>query len=148
MGLQERLSEDLKTAMREKREIERETLRMAIAGLKNRRIELMRDLTEQDELDVVRSAVKTRKESAEQYEKGGRPELAQKELSEIAVLERYLPSQLDEARTREAIAAIVKEQGLTEKRQLGVVMKGLQARHPGQIDGKLAQRLAGEFLTG
>lgn len=148
MSLSARLAEDLKTAMRERRELERETLRMVIAGFKNRRIELMRDLTDQDEIEVVRGAVKTRKESADQFQKGGRPELAAKELAEIALLEGYLPKQLDEATTRASVAAIVAELGLTEPKQLGAVMKALQAKHPGLVDGKLAQRVAGEFLRG
>lgn len=148
MSLSARMQEDLKVAMRERRDLERETLRMAIAAFKNRRIELMRDLTEQDELEVVRTAVKSRRDSAAQYAKGGRPELERKELDEIAILERYLPRQLDEAATRAAIANIVREQGLTEPKQLGTLMKALMAKHPGLVDGKLAQRLAGEFLKG
>jgi len=121
---------------------------MVMAALKNRRIELMRDLNDQDELDVLRNAVKTRRESAEQFAKGGRPELAQKELDEIALLDRYLPKQLDEATTRASIESIVAEQGLKDPKQLGIVMKALMAKHPGLVDGKLAQRIAGEYLKG
>lgn len=148
MSLSARMSEDLKDAMRAKRELERETLRMLISAFKNRRIELMRDLTEQDELEVLRTGVKSRRDSAEQYGKGGRPELQKKELAEIEILERYLPRQLDEDATRVAIARIVDEQGLSDPKQLGQLMKALMAAHPGLIDGKLAQKVAADYLKG
>lgn len=147
MSLKERIEADLKQAMRERDEVARETLRMVLADLKNKRIELGRDLAEEDEHGVLRRAAKTRQESVEQYEKAGRPDLADKERREIAVVQRYLPRTLDEAQTRAAVDAVIAELGLSSKKDLGALMKTLMARHKDQLDGKLVQRLAGERLS-
>jgi len=147
MALIERIQQDLKVAMRAGDVPTRETLRMVLADLKNRRIELGRDLSQDDELGVLTRGVKSRVESAEQFDAGGRPELAEKERGEIAVIERYLPEQLSEEDVRGLVQAVVAELGLTEKKQLGQVMKTMMARHKGQVDGKLVQKLAGELLA-
>ncbi len=148
MSLWKRIEEDLKLAMRERKELQRETLRMVIAGFKNKRIELGRDLTEAEELDVVRYSVKTRKDSAEQYAKAGRPELAEKEQAEVAVLEGYLPTQVSEDEAREVVRSIAAELAISDPKQMGQLMKAVMQRLGGRLDGKLAQRLAGEVLRG
>lgn len=148
MSLGDRIDEDLKTAMRAKNEVARETLRMVIAGFKNRRIELGRDLTDDDRLAVVVKAVKSRQESAVEYTKADRAELAAKELAEVAVLEGYLPAQLSEDDLRADLAAMIGELGLEGPKQMGQLMKAVKAKHGAAVDGKLASRLAGELLRG
>ena len=146
MSISERIDADLKTAMREKDELRRETLRMVVAGFKNRRIELQKDLTDADELAVVQKAVKQRQEAAAEYAKGGRAELAEKEAKEAELLAVYLPRQLSEEETRAVVGELIAELGITEKKQLGQLMKAVMQRHQGQVDGKLVSRLAGELL--
>jgi uncharacterized protein len=148
MSLWKQLEEDLKTAMRARKELERETLRMVIAGFKNRRIELGRDLKDSEQLEVLRLAVKTRKDSADQYAKAGRTELAEKESAEVRVLEGYLPAQLSEDEARPQVQAIAAELGLSDPKQMGQLMKAVMQRLGDRVDGKLAQRLAGDVLRG
>lgn len=146
MSLFQRLQDDLKLAMRDKDELRRETLRMAIAAMKNRKIELMAELSDAEQLAVVQKAVKSRQEAAAEYEKAKRPDLAAKERAESEVLVGYLPKLLDAAATRAAVQAAIGELGLTEKKQLGQVMKAVMAKHPGMVDGKLVNQIAGELL--
>lgn len=146
MSLFQRLQDDLKIAMRDKDELRRETLRMAIAAMKNRKIELMAELSDAEQLAVVQKAVKSRQEAAAEYEKAKRPDLAAKERAESEVLVGYLPKLLDAAATRAAVQAVIAELGLTEKKQLGQVMKAVMAKHPGMVDGKLVNQIAGELL--
>jgi len=138
--------QDLKAAMKAKDEVAKRTLRMLKSDLGNEEVQLGRDLDDDDALKVLTRAVKTRKDSVTEYEKAGRTDLADDEKAELAVLARYLPAQLDEAEAEAAIAAIIAELGATEKKQMGQVMKEVMARHRGEIDGKLASRLAGKLL--
>ncbi len=147
MSFQERIESNLRDAMRGRRTLERDTLRMVLADLKNQRIQEGHDLTESEELAVIGRAVKTRKESAWQYAEAKRSDLEQRELDEIAVIEGYLPTQLGEDEVRSIIKAVVEEEGLVGKQDLGRLMKVLMARHRGEIDGGSARALAAEFLV-
>jgi uncharacterized protein YqeY len=147
MSLRARIEADLKEAMRAKDELARDTLRMALADLKNKRIELGRDLDLETELGVLRRGVKTRQESVEQFAQGGREDLATKERAEIAVLERYLPRSLSEDETRTIVRTLAAELGLRSKQDIGALMRAVMSRHKGEIDGKLVQKLAGEILA-
>jgi uncharacterized protein YqeY len=139
MALRERIDADLKKAMLEKDHVTRDTLRMIKSELLT--------LDDPDELAVLSRAVKSRRDSIKSYVEGDRQDLADKEQAEIEVIERYLPKQLDENETREAISAIIAELGLSSPKELGQVMKEIKARYPGQVDGKLASSLARELLS-
>ncbi len=146
MTLAQRIQTDLLQAMRDRDVLARDTLRMVISNLRNRRIETGAELDEAEVQAVLASAVKSRKDSAEQFDRAQRPELAEKELAEIAVIEIYLPSQLSDDETAELVAAKVAELELTTKSQLGQLMKAVMAEHRGEVDGKTVQRLAAELL--
>ncbi|MEE8468961.1 MAG: GatB/YqeY domain-containing protein [Planctomycetota bacterium] len=148
MTLAQRIQTDLLQAMRDRDVLARDTLRMVISNLRNRRIETGAELDEAEVQAVLASAVKSRKDSAEQFDRAQRPELAEKELAEIAVIEIYLPSQLSDDETAELVAAKVAELELTTKSQLGQLMKAVMAEHRGEVDGKTVQRLAAELLDG
>jgi hypothetical protein len=147
MALIDQLNADLKAAMLAKDTVKRDTLRMVLTLTKNSAIELGRPLEDADVLACLQRSVKTRRDSIEQYEKAGRDELAAIERSEIAVLEGYLPKLLSEDETRALVAAKIAELGLTQKRELGQLMKAVLAEHQGTVDGKLVSRLAGEQLS-
>jgi uncharacterized protein YqeY len=146
MTLKQTIDADLKTAMKAREELVRDTLRMVKSELMNREVELGRDLDEGEEIAVLSRAVKTRRDSIAEYEAGGRGDAADKERAEIAIIERYLPQPLDEAALREAITALAAEVGATSKRDMGKVMKALGERYKGRYDGKVASRLIGEML--
>jgi uncharacterized protein YqeY len=145
--LVERLQGDLAAAMRAGEELRRETLRMCIAALSNRRIELGRELEEAEELQVLAKAAKTREDSAEQYQEAGRPELADKEREEAQIISAYLPQRLSEAETRELVESRIAELGISSKRDMGRLMKAVMAEQGARVDGKTVQRLAAELLS-
>ena len=146
MTIVKRISEELTAAMKARDEVAKRTLRMVKADLMKREAELGRALADEEALAVLASAVKSRRDSIAEYEKAERSELASSEREEVAVIARYLPAQLDEAAARAAIEAIRDELGLTERRQMGELMKAVMQKHRGTIDGKLASTIAREIL--
>ncbi len=146
MSIQDRLKEDLKAAMRSGDVTSRETIRMVLATLKNLRIELGREPDEGEELQVLSKAVKSREDSASQYDDAGRDDLAKTERAEIEVIRRYLPAAPTEEEARSIIQAKIEELGIASRGQLGQLMKGVMAEHRGRLDGKLVQRIANELL--
>jgi uncharacterized protein YqeY len=153
MELRGRISQDLKAALKARDEIRVATLRLITAAIKDRDIALRgegedREMTEAEILSVLARMVRMRQESARAYEEGGRLELVERELAEIAVIEEYLPRQLDAAETEAAIDAVVAELGAGSIRDMGRVMAALRERFTGQMDftrvGPLVKaRLAG-----
>jgi uncharacterized protein YqeY len=144
---QKRIEEDLKKAMRERAEVVRDTLRLLLSDLKNKQVELGRDLKLDEELAVLQRAVKMRQESIVQFQQGGREDLVARERAELAVVQSYLPEPLSEEEIRSALREILKELGIQSKKDFGVAMKALMARHKGRADGKLVQKILGEMLT-
>ena len=138
--------DDLKAALKAGDKTKVATLRLLIAALRNERIQAARDLTGDEVEAAVRRAVKQRKDSIEQYEKGGRQDLVDAEKAELKVLEGYLPKGLSDADLEAAIRGIVTEKGFTASRDVGLVMKELMARHRGRVDGKRAQEIARQIL--
>jgi uncharacterized protein len=137
----DRIKTDLKDAMRKGDATAVSTLRMLIAQLQYARIEAGHDLQEPAVLAVLERAVKTRREAIEQFEKGGRADLAAKERAEIAVVQRYLPEAMTPEAVGLAIDALIQELGATGKKDLGRVMKEFMARHRGRVDGKAVNAL-------
>jgi len=139
MDMRSRLSEALKAAMKA-RDVDRlSTLRLINAAIKDRDIALRgegRDagVTDVEVLGILGKMVKQRQESARAYEEGGRLELAEKERSEILVIEEFLPRQLDEAQTRAAIDKAIREVDASSIRDMGKVMGALKSRYTGQLD--------------
>lgn len=124
-------------------------LRMIASDLKKAAIDQGKDVvTGDDALAVLRRAVKSRTDSAEQYEKAGRTEAAQKERAEIAVIEGYLPKQASEAQIREVAKAVIAEKGLSGMAAMGVVIKETVARLSGAADGKVVSGIVGALLRG
>ena len=149
--LRERLNEDLKAAMRAKDQRAISTLRMSLAALKDRDIAAREKgnregIGDAEIIDMLQKLVRQRRDSIELYEKGGRPELAQQEAEEIAVIERYLPRTLGEAETNQAIADAIAATGASSVKDMGKVMARLKEQFAGQMDfgkvgGLVKQRL-------
>lgn len=136
-SLPARVNADIATALRARDQETLDALRMLKTALTNKRVELTRDLEDREALQVVTSLVKQRKDSASQFAAAGRPELADKEQREAAILERYLPAAIDEARLLALIDEAVTESGAASAKDMGKVMKALMPRLAGQVvDGK------------
>ncbi len=147
MALLETLQMSVKEAMRNGDTLRRDTLRMVISAMKNKCIDVGAELSAEQEIAVLASSVKSRTDSAEQYEQAGRPELAAKERAEIAVIEGYLPEKLSEEETRAVVVSKIEELALTSPQELGKLMKAVMADHKGSVDGKLVQGIAAELLS-
>ena len=113
-----------------------------LADIKNKKIELMRDLTDDDVVNVLRKGIKRRKESIELFEKGAREDLATKERAEVAALEKYLPAGVSEDELRAAVKAAI----AAGARQIGAVMGKVLPQYKGRADGAVINRIAREEL--
>lgn len=139
MTLQERVDSDLKDAMRAKDGARLGVLRMLKSALKYSAIEKSgaeAQLDDSEATQVIRKQAKQRQDSIEQFEKGGRPELAAKEKAELAILTAYLPQGLSADELSKIVRETIAEVGATSKAQMGVVMKALQGKVAGRADGK------------
>jgi uncharacterized protein YqeY len=149
LALVDELSASIADAMRRHDPVRLSTLRMLKSALVNREIERGHALDEAESLQVVASLVKQRKDSIEQFTKGGRQELADKEQAEIHVLEGYLPAAADPAAVEQAVVDAILETGATSPKDMGRVMKAAMARLAGQtVDGKTVNELVRAKLTG
>jgi uncharacterized protein YqeY len=146
--IRERLSEDLKTAMREKAALRLSTIRMMRAEILNKDKEHGKEASEEEILKVLQSMVKKREEAAEQYAKGGRPELAAKEREEIRIIHDYLPAQMDDEELRRAVQAAIAETGASSMKEMGKVMGLLTKRLSGQATSARISQVVTELLSG
>ena len=121
-------------------------MRTTLAKLKDKRIEKRDDLSEAEEIKVLQTLVKQRKESVELYEKGGRPELAAAEKAEIDILNGYLPQMMSEEEIRAIVQSVAEEVGATSMADMGEVMPEVMKRGKGLIDGKTAQQFVRKIL--
>ncbi len=138
MALLEQIQKDMVAAMKAREEAKLETIRMVKSALKKHEIDSMKPLDEAAELQILSMLIKQRKESAEMFRKGNRPELADKEEAEIIQIEAYMPASATEEEMDAAIAAAMAETGSTSLKQMGVVMKAAQAKLAGKrVDGKV-----------
>jgi uncharacterized protein YqeY len=143
---QERLSDDVKAAMKAQDKERLGAQRMLLAAVKNEKIELGHDLDDAEFHAVVRRQIKQRRDSIEQFRAGNRIEMAEKEERELAVLEGYLPAQASEDAIRAAIAEVIAAEGLSGPKGLGPIMKAIKAKFGATADGSLVNRLAKEAL--
>lgn len=138
MALTEQIQKDLIEAMKARDELRSSVLRMVKTALKMKEVEKTRPLEDAESIQVLQTLVKQRRESVEQYRKGGREDLADKETKEIGILETYLPAAPSDEELGAAIEAAVAETGATSAKQMGAVIKAARARLEGKaIDGKL-----------
>jgi uncharacterized protein len=136
MAFKEKIDEEMVLAAKTKDKIRLSALRMLKSGLHNREIDLKRELGEAEFLQLLSSMVKQRKDSIDQFAKGGRTDLVEKEEAELKVIEEFLPAQLSEAELDATISEAVREVGAEGIRDMGKVMKVLMPKLTGRADGK------------
>ena len=147
MSIQNQLQEAMKTAMKARDSLRLGTIRMARTALKNAEIEARRELDDAAAIKVLSTLVKQRREAADAY-RATRPELADKEEKELAVLQEFLPAQLSEKELEEIIAKAITESGASSMRDMGAVMKLVTAQTTGRADGKLVSEMVRQQLAG
>jgi len=137
MALLERIQSDMVAAMKAKDEARLNAIRLIKAALKKHEVDSMKPLDETTEIQVLSTLIKQRREAADMFRKGDRPELAEKEEAELKLVESYMPAAPSEEEIEAAIAAALAETGVTSQKQMGVVMKATQAKLAGKrVDGK------------
>jgi uncharacterized protein YqeY len=148
MSLRDRLTEDLKLAMKARDQLRMDVIRMIKAAVLNKEVEMKKDLDDAEMSRIMTTMIKQRKESVEQYEKGQRAELAAKERQEISIIEAYLPKALSPDELDQTVDAVIRETGASSAKDMGAVMKAVMARLAGQpVDGKQVSDLVRSKLT-
>lgn len=147
MSLKEKIRKDMVSATKSRDLVALSTLRMLLASVKNREIELLEEADDAEVMKIIATSIKQRKESVEFYDKGGRKDLVEKETREIEVLEAYLPPQLNREDLVSLIEEIISEVGALGVRDIGKVMKDLMPRVTGRADGKEVSDLVREILS-
>ena len=149
MTFLERINQDITTAMKAKEADQLSVLRMVKTALKNKEIDKMAPLEDAEALKILQSLVKQRRDSIEQFTNAGRQELADKEASELKILEEYLPAAVDEATIAKCVEEAIAETGANSPQQMGLVMKATMAKLVGQaVDGKIVSGLVKAKLGG
>ncbi|HEX6950490.1 MAG TPA: GatB/YqeY domain-containing protein [Nitrospira sp.] len=137
MSLRDRLTEDLKLAMKARDQLRMDVIRMIKAAVLNKEVEMKKDLDDAEMSRIMTTMIKQRKESVEQYEKGQRAELAAKERQEISIIESYLPKALSADELERIVETVIRETGAGSAKDMGAVMKTVMVRLAGQpVDGK------------
>ncbi len=147
MEIQNRLSEDLKTAMKAKEKIKVQTIRMVRAQLKDFQIAKGDELNEEDEISVLTNAAKKRKEALELYEKSDRQDLIEQEKQELEIISAYLPAQLSKEEVEKVVLKVMEEVGASSPQDLGKVMGATMKDLKGKADGKMVQEIVREKLS-
>ena len=146
MSLSEQIQKDMYAAMKNGEKDKTVTLRSALSKLKDKKIDKQDDLSEQEELQVIKTMVKQRYESIEMYEKGGRDDLVAKEKTELEILETFLPQMMGAEELGALINDVIAETGATSMSDIGKIMPEVMKRSAGRADGKLAQSIVRDKL--
>jgi uncharacterized protein YqeY len=148
MSIGEQIQKDMIAAMRAREELKLSTLRMVKSALKSKEIDKRAPLDEKEELATLSTLIKQRKDSVEQFTKGGRQELADKEAAEIVIIEAYMPQAVGEEEVVAAVRATIAEMGSPTMKDMGTVMKATMAKFAGaRVDGKLVSETVKKELS-
>lgn len=149
MSISEQVHKDMIESMKTKQELRLETLRMVKSALKSKEIDKRTPLDEKEELQILSTLIKQRKDSIEQFTKGGRQELADKEAKEIEFIEGYMPKSLGEAEIVAVVKSVIAEMGSPTMKDMGTVMKASMAKFGGaRVDGKVVSETVKKELAG
>ena len=147
MSLKEQLMQDLTDAMRGGDELRKSTIRMVRSAIKNTEIDRMQELDDAGVQEVLRKEIKQRRESAEEYKRGGRQDLVDRETAEAELLESYLPALMSDADIEAEVRAIISEVGATGPRDISKVMPAAMSRLRGRADGRAVNSIVSRLLA-
>ncbi len=147
MGLKDDLSANVVKALKAKEKETVSTLRFFLSAVKNKEKDLRRDISDDEVQAVALAQVKQRQDSIEQFEKGGRQDLADKERAELEILKDYIPEQLSEDELREIVKAAITETGAESMKDMGKLMAAVMAKAKGKADGKVVSAMVKELLS-
>lgn len=147
MSLKETLMQDLKTAMKTKDKRAKDTITMVRAAIKQKEVDERVDLDDEGVLKVLSKEIKERRGSIEEFEKAGRDDLVESTKAEIDVLMKYMPEQLSEEELEKLVRQVMEENNITEKKQMGLLMKNIMPRVQGRADGKAVNAIVNRILN-
>ncbi len=148
MGFKDDLAKEIIAALKAGDKLRTSTLRLLLNAIKNKEIDLRRPITEAEATQIVATLIRQRRDSIEQYKKGGRDDLADREGQEIKILEEFLPPQLSEAEISEAVKKAADEIGAGSMKDMGRLMKEAMGRLKGRAGGKQVQEAVKKTLGG
>ena len=148
MSLKEQLTADMKEAMKNKEKERLAVIRMVRGAIRQQEIDGQKELGEEDVIAVISKEVKMRRDSIEEFQKGGREDLVEKTQAEIDVLLPYLPAQLSEEEVKELVKTAVEQTGAATPKDMGKVMGVLMPKVKGRADGKMVNTIVKSFLQG
>jgi len=146
MSLYKTIQSDMYEAMKNSDKFKASTLRVALAKLKDKKIEKREDLSQNDEVKIIKNLVKQRKEAADIYEKNNRSELMKNEMDELKILSFYLPKMMSEHELNTLIKKVISDTSATSMSDMGKVMPEIMKRSAGKADGKMAQQIVSDLL--
>ena len=146
MSLYETIQSDMYEAMKNGDKFRVSTLRVALAKLKDKKIDKREDLSQNDEVKILQNLVKQRKEAADIYEKNNRSELMKNEMDELKILNFYLPKMMSEQELSTLIKEVISDTSATSMSDMGKVMPEIMKRSAGKADGKMVQQIVSDFL--
>ena len=147
MNLLDRLTVDMKEAMKNKEKQRLSVIRMVKSALQNEAIKLSKELTEDEALTVLNRELKQRKDSLHEFEKANREDLAEKVREEVVILNAYMPEQLSEEEVAEIVQQTIQEVGASTKADMGKVMGAIMPKVKGKTDGAIVNRLVQQYLS-
>ena len=147
MSLYQTLDQDFKVALKARDEVRVAVLRMLRTAIKHKEVQVRRELEEGELLGLIKSQVKQHRDSIDQFSKGGREDLVEREKAELVVLEGYLPTQLSREEIDRLAAELIDELEAKTPKDMGRVMKTLMGRYAGQVDGKTAGEIVKQRLS-
>lgn len=148
MSLKERLTDDMKAAMRAKETERRDTIRYILSVIKNAEIDKKGDLSPEDEVKLLQTQVKQRQDSIEQFRQGGREDLAEKDEAQVKIIEEYLPQQMSDDDLQAFVKQGIEESGAEGPKDMGKVMGLLNKRADGRVDGRRLSAAVRDALAG
>jgi len=147
MSLKDKIRSDLKASMKNQDKISLGVLRMLQSDIKNKEIELIKEIGDEEIVKIIKSSVKKRKDSIDIYRKGKREDLAKQEEGELIVLERYIPKEMDESLIKEIVLNVISKTGLNKPSDFGNLMKEVMKETKGNADGKTVSSIVREAIN-
>jgi hypothetical protein len=147
MGLLEKITDDMKKAMKNKNKDRMQVLRLLRSDLKKAKIDKKGEFTEEDAMNVITKAAKNRKESIESYKKGDREDLVEAEQKELEVIEEYLPEQMSDEEIKGLVDEVIEETGASSMQDIGKVMGSIMPKVKGKADGSKVQAIVRSKLS-
>lgn len=146
MSLKKSLMEDLKTSMKNKDTLRKNTITMVRAGIKQKEVDERRELDDKDIMDIIAKQLKEKRNAIKEFDRGGRQDLVEQTEKEMEILLKYLPEQLTEEEVEEIVKAVIEEVDAKFMKDMGIIMKNVMPKVKGRADGSVVNKVAKKYL--